>query len=412
MPAESPLVPVDEHLKRILDSIDTLPAYDQPLLEVMGLPIAEDIMAPLPLPAFDNSGMDGYAVVHHDVASASEQRPVHLPVVGEIAAGAATIMAMSPGTAVRIMTGAPVPQGCDAIVPVEWTDGGTSAVVIVQAPEVGQHIRRAGEDVAVGDRLVSEGDLIGPRQIGLLASVGTSRVASRPRPRVVVISTGDELREPGEKLGSDSIYDGNSYMLAAAARAAGAIAYRVGIVRDDHEGFAEALSDQLVRADVVVTSGGVSKGAYDVVKEVLQEQGTVRFDEVAMQPGKPQGFGFVGEDGTPIFTLPGNTVSSYVSFEVFVLPALRKMMGRKVLSRPLMRATTTAPLRSFQGKRQYVRARYEVGGEGATVTPVGGHGSHLVGDLSEANALIVVPPEVTSVQGGSQVQVLVLDRDF
>jgi len=412
MPAESPLVPVDEHLKRILDSIDTLPAYDQPLLEVMGLPIAEDIMAPLPLPAFDNSGMDGYAVVHHDVASASEQRPVHLPVVVEIAAGAATIMAMSPGTAVRIMTGAPVPQGCDAIVPVEWTDGGTSAVVIVQAPEVGQHIRRAGEDVAVGDRLVSEGDLIGPRQIGLLASVGTSRVASRPRPRVVVISTGDELREPGEKLGSDSIYDGNSYMLAAAARAAGAIAYRVGIVRDDHEGFAEALSDQLVRADVVVTSGGVSKGAYDVVKEVLQEQGTVRFDEVAMQPGKPQGFGFVGEDGTPIFTLPGNTVSSYVSFEVFVLPALRKMMGRKVLSRPLMRATTTAPLRSFQGKRQYVRARYEVGGEGATVTPVGGHGSHLVGDLSQANALVVLAEEQTTVAPGQPVPVLLLDRDF
>jgi molybdopterin molybdotransferase len=289
MPAETPLIPVDEHLKRILDSIDTLPAYDQPLLEVMGLPIAEDIMAPLPLPAFDNSGMDGYAVVHRDVAEASEQRPVHLPVVGEIAAGAATIMAMSPGTAVRIMTGAPVPQGCDAVVPVEWTDGGTSTVVIEQAPEVGQHIRRAGEDVKLGDRLVSEGDLIGPRQIGLLASVGTARVASRPRPRVVVISTGDELREPGEQLGRDSIYDGNSFMLAAAARAAGAIAYRVGIVRDDHEGFAEALSDQLVRADVVVTSGGVSKGAYDVVKEVLQEQGTVRFDEVAMQPGQAAG---------------------------------------------------------------------------------------------------------------------------
>jgi molybdopterin molybdotransferase len=412
MPAETPLIPVDEHLKRILDSIDTLPAYDQPLLEVMGLPIAEDIMAPLPLPAFDNSGMDGYAVVHRDVAEASEQRPVHLPVVGEIAAGAATIMAMSPGTAVRIMTGAPVPQGCDAVVPVEWTDGGTSTVVIEQAPEVGQHIRRAGEDVKLGDRLVSEGDLIGPRQIGLLASVGTARVASRPRPRVVVISTGDELREPGEQLGRDSIYDGNSFMLAAAARAAGAIAYRVGIVRDDHEGFAEALSDQLVRADVVVTSGGVSKGAYDVVKEVLQEQGTVRFDEVAMQPGKPQGFGFVGEDSTPIFTLPGNPVSSYVSFEVFVLPALRKMMGRKVLSRPMMRATTSAPLRSFQGKRQYVRARYEVGREGATVTPVGGHGSHLVGDLSEANSLVVLAEQQTTVAPGQPVPVLLLDRDF
>jgi len=412
MPAETPLIPVDEHLKRILESIDTLPAYDQPLLEVMGLPIAEDVTATLPLPAFDNSGMDGYAVVQRDVAEASEQRPVHLPVVGEIAAGAATIMAMSPGTAVRIMTGAPVPQGCDAVVPVEWTDGGTSAVVIEQAPEVGQHIRRAGEDVKVGDRLVSEGDLIGPRQIGLLASVGTARVASRPRPRVVVISTGDELREPGEQLGRDSIYDGNSFMLAAAARAAGAIAYRVGIVRDDHEGFAEALSDQLVRADVVVTSGGVSKGAYDVVKEVLQEQGTVRFDEVAMQPGKPQGFGFVGEDSTPIFTLPGNPVSSYVSFEVFVLPALRKMMGRKVLSRPMMRAVTSVPLQSFQGKRQYVRARYEVGREGATVTPVGGHGSHLVGDLSEANALVVLSEQQTTVAPGQPVPVLLLDRDF
>ena len=412
MPAETPLTPVDEHLKRILDAIDTLPAYDQPLLEVMGLPIAEDVMAPLPLPAFDNSGMDGYAVVHRDVAEASESRPVHLPVVGEIAAGAATILAMSPGTALRIMTGAPIPQGCDAVVPVEWTDGGTSKVLIEQAPELGQHIRRAGEDVKKGDRLVSEGDLIGPRQIGLLASVGTSRVASRPRPRVVVMSTGDELREPGEKLGPDSIYDGNSYMLAAAARAAGAIAYRVGIVRDDHEGFAEALSDQLVRADVVVTSGGVSKGAYDVVKEVLQEQGTVQFEEVAMQPGKPQGFGFVGEDHTPIFTLPGNPVSSYVSFEVFVLPALRKMMGRKVLSRPMMRAVTTTPMESFQGKRQYVRARYEVGREGARVTPVGGHGSHLVGDLSEANALVVLAEQQTTVAPGQPVPVLLLDRDF
>jgi molybdopterin molybdotransferase len=412
MPSETPLTPVDEHLKRILDSIDTLPAHDQPLLEVMGLPIAEDVLATMSLPSFDNSGMDGYAVVHRDVAEASEQRPVHLPVVGEIAAGSSSVLAMSPGTAVRIMTGAPIPQGCDAVVPVEWTDGGTSKVLIEQAPEMGQHIRRAGEDVKRGDRLVSEGDLIGPRQIGLLASVGTSRVASRPRPRVVVMSTGDELREPGEKLGRDSIYDGNSYMLAAAARAAGAIAYRVGIVRDDREGFAEALSDQLVRADVVVTSGGVSKGAYDVVKEVLQEQGTVQFEEVAMQPGKPQGFGFVGEDSTPIFTLPGNPVSAYVSFEVFVLPALRKMMGRSVLSRPMMRAVTTAPLQSFQGKRQYVRARYEVGREGAKVTPVGGHGSHLVGDLSEANALVVLAEQQTTVAPGQPVPVLLLDREF
>ncbi|MEP6815140.1 MAG: gephyrin-like molybdotransferase Glp [Marmoricola sp.] len=412
MPSDPAPIPVDQHLKRILDAIDPLPPYDQPLLEAMGLPIAEDVSADGPLPSFDNSGMDGYAVVFRDVAEASKQRPVHLPVVGEIAAGASNIMAMSPGTAVRIMTGAPIPQGCTAVVPVEWTDGGTVKVLIDQSPEEGQHIRRAGEDVLTGDRLLTTGDLIGPRQIGLLASVGRGRIAARPRPRVVVISTGDELREPGEKLGPDSIYDGNSFMLAAAARAAGAIAYRVGIVRDDGEGFAAALSDQLVRADVVVTSGGVSKGAYDVVKEVLSQQGGVQFDEVAMQPGKPQGFGFVGEDHTPIFTLPGNPVSSYVSFEVFVVPALRKMMGRSVLSRPMMRATTTAPLSSMQGKRQYVRAHYEVGKGGAKVTPVGGHGSHLVGDLSNANALVVLSEQQTTVAPGQPVPVLVLDREF
>ncbi len=190
-------------------------------------------------------------------------------------------------------------------------------------------------------------------------------------------------------------------MLAAAARACGAIAYRVGITRDDPEGFAEALSDQLVRADVVVTSGGVSMGAYDVVKEVLSEQGGVSFDQVAMQPGKPQGFGFVGEDDTPIFTLPGNPVSAYVSFEVFVVPALRQMMGRTPTARPMMRATATAAMASMPGRRQYARGRYEVTRNGATVTPVGGHGSHLIGDLADANALIVLGEQQSAVERGS-----------
>jgi molybdopterin molybdotransferase len=403
---------VDEHVERIVESIEPLQPYDQPLLEALALPVCENITAPMDLPSFDNSAMDGYAVYFADVATASEDHPVHLPVVGEMAAGQTKLFALSPGTAVRIMTGAPVPHGADAIVPIEWTDGGVAAVRITRAPERDQHVRHRGEDVQVGDVLLEDGSVLGPRQLGLLASVGRSQVRARPRPRIVVISTGAELREPGTALGHDSIYDANSYMIAASARSAGAIAYRVGIVSDDPAEFSDALSDQLVRADLVVTSGGVSKGAYDVVKEVLSELGTVSFGEVAMQPGKPQGFGFVGEDATPIITLPGNPVSSYVSFEVFVVPAIRRMMGRLPYRRPMVRALCSQGFTSAPGRQQYVRARFEIDAKGAHVVPVGGHGSHLLGDLSEANALIVVPAEVTSVQAGSQVQVLVLDRDF
>ena len=403
---------VDEHLERILESLTPLQAYDQPLLEALGLPVSETVVSEVDLPGFDNSAMDGYAVAYEDVASATEDHPVHLPVIGEVAAGQSTLFAMSPGTAVRIMTGAPVPQGADAVVPVEWTDGGVAAVRITRAPTVGQHVRRQGEDIRAGDVLLEDGAVLGPRQLGLLASVGRAQVSSRPRPRVVIVSTGSELREPGQQLGHDSVYDANSYMLAAAARAAGAIAYRVGIVSDDPQEFSDALSDQLVRADLVVTSGGVSKGQYDVVKEVLGGLGTVHFGEVAMQPGKPQGFGVVGEDATPIFTLPGNPVSAYVSFEVFVVPAIRRLMGRMPYRRPLVRALCQKGFSSTQGKQQFVRALFEIDNHGAHVTPVGGHGSHLVGDLADANALIVVPEDVTRIDPGSQVQVMVLDRDF
>src|SRR3954449_6400460 len=403
---------VDEQIARVVDAIRPLSPYDQPLLEAMGLPVCEDIVAPMDLPAFDNSAMDGYAVYFDDVASASDDHPVHLPVVGEMAAGQTKLLALSPGTTVRIMTGAPVPQGADAIVPIEWTDGGVATVWISRAPERDEHVRHKGEDVQVGDVLLEDGTVLGPRQLGLLASVGRSQVLSRPRPRVVIISTGAELREPGTSLGHDSIFDANSYMLAAAVRATGAIAYRVGIVSDDPREFRDALSDQLVRADLVVTSGGVSKGAYDVVKEVLSELGTVSFGEGAMQPGKPQGFGFVGEDSTPILTLPGNPVSSYVSFEVFGVPALRRLMGRAPYRRPTVRARCSQAFSSAPGREQYVRAHYEGDELGGQVTPVGGHGSHLMGDLSEANALVVVPAATTYVENGAPVQVLVLDRDF
>ena len=406
------LTPVPDHLERILSTVAPLPDFPQPLMEALDLAVAEDVAAPVPLPNFDNSSMDGYAVCLADVVTATADTPVHLPVVGEIGAGQARLMAMSPGTAVKIMTGAPMPAGADTVVPYEWTDSGVARVVIHRAPSAGQHVRRAGEDVAQGEVLIEHGTVLGPRHLGLLAAVGRSTVRSRPRPRVVVISTGSELRDVGTQLGHDSIYDGNSFLLAAAARRAGAIAYRVGIVPDDPRAFTDALTDQLVRADLVVTSGGVSEGDFDVVKEALSSLGTVWFGGVALQPGKPQGFGVVGEDDTPIFTLPGNPVSAYVSFEIFVLPAIRRMMGKLPYARPTTRARLTHAISSPAGKRQLVRASYAVDRGGAFVSPVGGHGSHLLGDLAASNALVVVPEETTSVGAGEMVQALRLDEEF
>ena len=410
MPDE--LTSVDQHLERILAAITPLPDFPQPLMETLGLAAAEDVVATLPLPSFDNSAMDGYAVCQPDVVSATEEAPVHLPVVGEIGAGQATLLAMSPGTAVKIMTGGRLPKGADSVVPYEWTDRGVAQVRISKAPTEGQHIRRAGEDVSEGDLVLENGTVLGPRHLGLLASIGRASVRSRPRPRVVILSTGSELREPGSPLGHDSIYDGNSYLLAASARRAGAIAYRVGIVPDDPTAFVAALNDQLVRADIVVTSGGVSQGDFDVVKEALAPLGSVWFGPVGMQPGKPQGFGVVGEDRTPIFTLPGNPVSSYISFEMFVLPAIRKLMGKTPYSRPATWAKLTHTISSPAGRRQFVRAEYARDRGTPYVTPVGGHGSHLIGDLASSNALVEVHEDITSVPAGEQVQVLLLDVDF
>jgi molybdopterin molybdotransferase len=413
----SDLLAVSELVDRILATVSPLEAFPQPLMEALGLALAEDVHADISLPGFDNSSMDGYAVVAADVAGASEDNPVALPVVGEIGAGRASILALSPGSAVKIMTGAPVPAGADAVVPYEWTDRGVAQVRITRAPEPGAHIRPIGSDVRQGDLLVEEGTVLGPRHLGLLAAVGRATVRTRPRPRVVVISTGSELRDAGSPLGPDSIYDGNSYLLAAAARAAGAIAYRVGIVPDEPRAFTEALADQLVRADLVVTSGGVSQGDFDVVKEALSDPssplgGSMWFGGVAMQPGKPQGFGTVGEDNVPVFTLPGNPVSSYVSFETFVLPAIRRMMGKTPYARPVTRARLTVPISSPPGRQQMVRAMCETTDEGTVVTPVGGHGSHLLGNLANSNALVVVPADTTSVAEGETVSVLVLDEDF
>jgi molybdopterin molybdotransferase len=401
---------VEQHLSDILSRIEPIASLDLQLLDAHGCMLAEAVVAEVDLPPFDNSSMDGYAVRVPDVAGASESSPVKLPVVGDIAAGSQAAYTVQPGLSVRIMTGAPVPTGADAVVPLEWTDGGIAGVAINQQPAPGANIRRRGEDIKVGDVVLEAGVRLGPGQLGLLAAVGRDRVKVRPRPRVVILSTGSELVEPGTPTTSGQIHESNSYILTTAARESGAIAFRVGIVKDDPRQLMDAIEDQLIRADLVMTSGGVSVGAYDVVKEVLSRLGTVTFEQIAMQPGKPQGFGTVGPDSTPIITLPGNPVSAFVSFEVFVRPMIRKMLGVEPLQRPIVHAACIGGLSSPAGRRQYARGWLDVKDGRYVVTPVGGQGSHLVGDLAHANALIVVPEDVTSVADGAGVDVMVLER--
>ncbi len=397
----SSLKPVDDHLSDILRTVRVLAPLELELERALGTTLAEEVTAPVAMPPFDNSAMDGYAVRAEDVADT----PVTLPVIDDIAAGDGRLQAIGPGMVMRIMTGAPLPAGADAVVPVEWTDGGTAQVVIGRPAQKGNAIRGSGEDVRAGDVVLPAGTPIGPAQLGVLAGVGRRRVLVRPRPRVVVISTGAELVEPGLPLGPGQIWESNSFALVAGVREAGGDGYRAGIVGDDAAGFLDQLDAQLLRADLVITSGGVSMGAYEPVKEALGPLGTVRFERVAMQPGMPQGFGVVGEDQVPIFALPGNPVSSFVSFVLFVRPALRKMRGLPEEPTPTVRAVTTGPLRSPEGRRSYLRG---VLGPGGTVGPVRRQGSHQLAALAAADALIVVPEDVTELPEGTDVEVIPL----
>ncbi|MDQ1704377.1 MAG: molybdopterin molybdotransferase [Frankiaceae bacterium] len=404
------LTSVEEHLNTVLAAVSPLSPLDLTLQDAHGCVLAEDVTATFPLPPFDNSAMDGYAVRASDLVAASESSPVTLPVVGDIAAGSTGPYTVQPGLCVRIMTGAPMPAGADAIVPLEWTDGGIAQVTIRRAAQPGVYVRGVGEDVQSGTVVLTAGTHLGATQIGLLAAVGRDRVAARPRPRVVVLSTGSELVDPGTPLTPGKIPDANSTLLTTAAREAGGTAFRVGIVPDDPRQLLDTLEDQLIRADAVVTSGGVSVGAFDVVKEALGRLGEVRFDRVAMQPGMPQAFGLIGPDHTPFFGLPGNPVSAYVSFEVFVRPALRRMLGVEPINRPTVRARLSEPLSSPPGKRSFARAHLAVDHGTYTVTPVGGSGSHLIASLAGANALVVVPEKTTELEAGATVTVMLLER--
>ncbi|GAB77979.1 molybdopterin molybdochelatase [Austwickia chelonae] len=400
------MISVEQHLERILAQVSRLQASRMHLLDAQGCVLAEDITALTGLPGFDNSAMDGYALRAADVEGASPQTPVTLDVVGDIPAGDTRQLVLPPGRAYRIMTGAPVPEGADTIVPVEDTDAGAETVAVHASPPSGRHIRREAEDVAPGEVVVRSGTRLGSRQIAVIAAVGYGEVVAVPPPRVVVISTGDELVDAGQMPGRGQIVDSNSPMLVAAVRELGALPYRVSGVPDDIDTFLHTLQSQLVRADAIITTGGVSMGAFDVVKEALNSLGTVDFHKVAMQPGKPQGFGVIGPDRTPVFTLPGNPVSALVSFEAFVAPALRVMAGRPAREQEPIRAVVTDGWASPQGKVQYTRVQLTRSPDRHTVRLAGAQGSHILGGLAAANALAVVPADVTRVSPGDTLSCL------
>jgi molybdopterin molybdotransferase len=412
--ADSALITVEAYQAAILSVITPLASTSLELAAAEGCVLAEDVTAAVALPPFDNSSMDGYAVQAADVARAAKDSPATLQVTGEIAAGDIGVYRLAPGTAMKIMTGAQLPAGADAVAPVEWTDGGDAQVAIYRQAERGNAVRYAGGDAAKGETLLTTGTRMRPMQVAVAASAGRKAVTVRPRPRVVVLSTGDELTEPGTPLGPGRIWDSNSYMIAAAAREAGAVAYRRSVVSDDLKGMLPALEEQLIHADLLITTGGVSMGGeHDVVKAALRELGTVTFRKVAMQPGMPQGFGVIGkgglggagaERGVPIFTLPGNPVSAYVSFQLFVRPALAALQGADDLSLPAVRATLTGPVRSPSGRRSYLRGVLD----GTKVTPLSGQGSHQIAYLGRANALIIVPEWETQLPSGDTVDVLIL----
>ena len=398
-----------EHRDTILASIPQLAPADVPLADCLGLITTQDVRARVQLPGFDNSAMDGYAVRAEDVAGASAATPVVLTVVGEVAAGAdASSLWVHRGEAARIMTGAMIPIGCDAVVMVERTDGGLDRVSVFEPVAAGRSIRPAGEDVEYDAVVIPAGSRVNARTLALAASTGHGSLRVRPRVAVAVVSTGDELVPPGEALRLGQIHESNSVMLAAAIETLGGTVIASVSAGDDPQAFVELLTGLAGECDAIVTSGGVSMGAYDVVKAALRDHG-VEFVQVAMQPGKPQGFGVFGAQRVPVFALPGNPVSAFVSFEVFVAPALEAMMGT-THERRVVAGTMGHALTSPAGRTQIARAVTTRSGAGWVVDPVVGQGSHFIADLVRANSLVIVPADVSHLEAGAQVEVWLLNE--
>lgn len=404
MSAAHELEPFDGHRRQLLARVAPLPARDVALAEAVGLVLAAPVTAATPLPPFDNTAVDGYAVRADDAVAGAT-----LPVVGEVAAGAAGQEPLSPGDAVRIMTGAPVPPGADAVVPVEEARERDGVVTIDTAPKPAAHIRRAGEDVAAGAVALPAGIPLGPAEVALAASAGRATVSAHPRPRLAVVPTGDELAAPDATLGPGQIHDANGPALEAAAARAGMDVVRWPPPRDDPDELRRVFADAVAAADAVVTTGGVSVGRHDHVGAVLAELGDVASFSVGMQPGKPQAFGLV--DGRPCFGLPGNPVSAMVSFEVLVRPVLRRLAGHPDLARPRVPAVADAPLPGGKERLRFVLVALTERDGQIRARPPGVQGSHLLHGAAGAAGYVAVPPEHGPVEAGTPVDVWLLDGD-
>ena len=397
---------VDEALERILSRITPLPPVDTALAESVGRILAEDVVADRDVPPFRNSAMDGYAVRAEDVRTA----PARLRVIGEVAAGAMPTGIVKTGEAMRIMTGAPMPDGADTVARVEDTDDGRDTVTITKPIPPGLSVRAAGEDLRAGETILRAGTMLRPAELGVLATLGRGRIQTVPRPHVTVLSTGDELVELDAVVGPGKIRDANRYSLAAAARASGAVVETGGIVRDTAAALRTALGAAAARSDVVVTSGGVSVGDHDHVKPVVDELGTMDFWSIAIRPGRPLAFGELRgtERPVPIFGLPGNPVSSLLTFELFVRPALLRLAGHTRLERPRAQARLLEPIDTPSGLRFFARGIHDP--LDGTVRSTGPQGSGILRSMSLANCLIDIPADTDHLDAGAQVTVILIDR--
>ena len=416
------MISVEEALEKVLSYVEVLEPEQKPILDCLGQVLDEDVYSDIDIPPLDNSAMDGYALRAKDTRGASEASPRYVVVVGEVAAGSMPTKEVRPGTAIRIMTGAPLPEGADAVVRFEDTDevdrkssgGDLSQIGILCQAKKGLNVRGRGEDIAKGNLILKKGRVLRPQEIGVLASLGRSTAPVIRRPIVAILATGDELMGVDQPLAPGKIHDSNTYTIAAEVSRYGGIPKILGIGRDSVRSLTEKI-DEGLDADMLITSGGVSKGDYDIVKDVLAEHGEIGFWTVCMKPGKPLAFGVMkkvegGRKGkVPHLGLPGNPVSSMITFEQFARPAILKMMGKKILAKPAIRAIIEDDVVNTDGRRLFVRVSVTKGGGQYYASVTGPQGSGILTSMAEANGLAVIPESSNGVKAGDMVDVQMLD---